>query len=385
MSRNRQRGSSIQRVETKSGPRWRFRIDLEPGPDGKRRQRTLTFRSEAEAVKAQSQARADVHRGVYLEPSLVTLAEWLEHWLSVGKRTWRASTYSGYERALKPAREALGGRRVQQLRRGDIEALVTDMLATGGNSKTGRSPRTVAILIGLLRKALDEAVVEGIISVNPARYVKKPPQQPHEMKTWTATQMRAFLDHVAEDDLAGAWALTALGLRRGEVLGLRWSDIDFENRVLHVRQARVLAGREVVTNAPKTARGRRSIPMHAGLIDALKLTRRRTLTESPVVPLRQKQGGDRLVTVNAVGEPMHPDAYSDRFARLVTEAGLPMIRLHDMRHTALSLLLEQGVPVSVVARIAGHDPSVTMRTYAHAADDATRRAVDALGAIYAAR
>jgi integrase len=381
----RQRGSSIQRVETKSGPRWRFRIDLEPGPDGKRRQRTLTFRSEADAVRAQAQARADVNRGVYLEPSTVTLAEWLEHWLRVGKRTWRASTHSGYDRALKPAREALGARRVQQLRRGDIEALVTDMLASGGNAKTGRSPRTVAILIGLLRKALDEAVVEGIISTNPARYVKKPPQQVHEMKTWTAAQMRTFLDHVEDDDLSGAWALTAMGLRRGEVLGLRWSDIDFENRVLHVRQARVLAGREVVTNAPKTARGRRSIPMHAGLIEALKLTRRRTLTESPVVPLRQKQGGDRLVAVDAVGEPMHPDAYSDRFARLVKDAALPTIRLHDMRHTALSLMLEQGIPVSVVARIAGHDPSVTMRTYAHAADDATRRAVDALGAIYAGR
>jgi integrase len=377
----RQRGSSIQRVETQSGPRWRFRVDLAPGPDGKRRQRTLTYRTEGEAVTAQAKARAEVAAGAYIEPSTVTADEWLDHWLAVGKRSWRASTYSSYAVALKPARRALGSRRVQDLRRADFEALVATLSREGGHTHSGRSPRTIGLLIGLLRKAFDEAVIEGIVATNPARHVKKPTAVHREMRTWTAAQMRTFLAAVADDDLAGAWALSALGLRRGEVLGLRWSDIDFDAGVLHVRQARVQAGSVIVTNAPKTARGRRTVPMHADLAEALRHTRRRTVLEAPAVPFTR----DALVVVNAAGEPLAPEVYSDWFARRAAAAGLPPIRLHDLRHTALSLLIEQGVPVSVVARIAGHDPAMTLRVYSHAGDDATRTAVEALGALYAAR
>ena len=206
------------------------------------------------------------------------------------------------------------------------------------------------------------------------------------MHTWTAQQMATFLEAVDDDALVGAWHLSALGLRRGEVLGLRWSDIDFEAGVLHVRQARVQAGREVVTNEPKTARGRRTLPMHPALITALKATKERTLTNAVVVPIKQRgTDGARLVAVDAVGEPIRPDAYSHVFAAHVKAARLPPIRLHDLRHTALSLLLQQGVPVHVVAKLAGHDPSVTLRTYAHAQDAAVRAAVDQLGALYGAR
>ncbi|AWB95402.1 hypothetical protein DCE93_06805 [Agromyces badenianii] len=106
--------------------------------------------------------------------------------------------------------------------------------------------------------------------------------------------------------------------------------------------------------------------------------------ESAVIPLRQKGQSDRVVVANEAGEPLRPDRYSDLFEAHAKDAGLPQIGLHDLRHTALSLLLEQGVPVPVVARIAGHDPSVTMRTYAHAQHDATRAAVNALGTLYGA-
>ena len=382
----RQRGSSITRVTLKSGSvRWRFRLDLEPGPDGKRRQRTMTYKTEAEAVEAQAKARAAVATQTYTEPSRITVNDWLDSWLSIGERTWRASTTTSYRIVLKPAREAFGRTRLQQLRRADIEALVTRMLKSGGRKGDGRSPRTVALFLTVLTKALNEAVAEGIIATNPAKHVRKPSRPHTEMQTWSAAEMRRFLDVVTDDPLIGAWHLSALGLRRGEVLGLRWRDVDFEGGHIHVRQARVQAGREVVVNEPKTARGRRTIPMHPALAAALKETRRRTVIESPVIPMAQKLQPDRFVVVNEAGEPLRPDRYSDLFEAYTMEADLPHIRLHDLRHTALSLLLEQGVPVPVVARIAGHDPSVTMRTYAHAQDDATRDAVNTLGALYGNR
>jgi integrase len=125
--------------------------------------------------------------------------------------------------------------------------------------------------------------------------------------------------------------------------------------------------------------------MHDGLVAALRQTQRLTVTEAAVLPLRQRGSQDRLVAVDATGEPIRPDRYSDLFAMHSKDAGLPPIRLHDLRHSALSALLAQGVPVHVVAKIAGHDPSVTLRTYAHAQDAAMQDAVDRLGALYGTR
>ena len=153
---------------------------------------------------------------------------------------------------------------------------------------------------------------------------------------------------------------------------------------MHVRQTQVQVGHRVVVGPPTTTRGRRSIPLDPEALDAL----RRTVTDAEVVPLRQrgaKRDDDRLVAVDVLWEPLHPEVYGDMFERHARAARLPRIRLHDARHTALTLLLGQGVPVHVVARFAGHDPSVTLRTYAHVTDDSARAASAALGALYGTR
>ena len=258
----------------------------------------------------------------------------------------------------------------------------SDVLAGWSLSPRPFTEDDIALLIGLLRKAFDEAIIEGIIQVNPAKHVRKPAQTHQEMKTWTAAQLKTFLDAAREDDLAGAWALSVLGLRRGEVLGIRWSDIDFTTRQIHIRQARVQTGNVVVTGAPKTARGRRTLPLNDLAIEMLRHTKSRTFIDRDVIPLRQRgTDGDRLVVVDAQGEPLSRRSYR-QFARLSKRAGLPSIRLHDVRHSVLSLMLENGVSVPVVAKVAGHDPAITLRVYAHAQEEASRRAVDALGALF---
>lgn len=388
-SQKRQRGSSIQRVELKSGPRWRFRVDLEPDPEtGRRRQRTLTYKSEREAVDAQSRIRQQVAAHTYTEPSKVTVSEYLDDWLAAGQRHWRQSTHDSYVRALRPVREVIGSKRLQQVTRADVEKVARDMLATGGRDGTGRSGRTVSLALTILRKAFQDAVMDDVLARNVVDRVKKPRAEHHEMSTWTAAQVRTFLAHVDDDPLVGLWHLTMRGLRRGEVVGLRWSDVDLTEGVVHVRQTRVQVGHRVVVGPPKTARGRRTIPLDPEALDALRRTHRRTVTDAKVVPLRQrgaKRDDDRLVAVDALGEPLHPEVYGDMFERHARAAGLPRIRLHDARHTALTLLLGQGVPVHVVARFAGHDPSVTLRTYAHVTDDSARAASAALGALYGTR
>jgi integrase len=386
--KSRQRGSSIQRVELQSGIRWRFRLDLPPGPDGRRRQRTLTFETEAEAVEAQARARTQVTQQSYTEPSKITLNQYLDDWLAAGERTWRPTTCNSYRLALKPAREALGRKPLQRVTRADVERLARTMLTEGGRGGTGRSPRTVALLLTILGKAFGDAVDDDLLHRNVVERVRKPRSQHTEMHTWTAEQVRQFLAHVTDDPLIGLWHLTMRGLRRGEVMGLRWCDVDLDAGVVHVRQDRVQAGPQVVTGPPKTARGRRSIPLDTEAVAALRSTYQRTVGGS-VVPLHQsgtpKRVDARLVAVDAAGEPLRPEVYGDAFTRHAQDAGLPNIRLHDARHTALSLLLEQGVPVHVVARFAGHDPSVTLRTYAHVSDTAMIAASTALGTLYETR
>lgn len=384
-SNSRQRGSSIKKVTLANGEvRWRFRVDVEPGPDGKRRQRTITRKTEAEAVTEQAKARADISQGTWTEPSKITLDEWATTWLDIGERTWRPSTHSCYSRTLAFPRRELGSIRLQKLTRADVEALVRKMSSEGGRNNKGRSPRTITLMLDVLGRMLGEAVREGVIGANVVSRVKKPRRTPREMQTWTAAQMAAFLASVANDPLVGVWHLAALGLRRGELLGVRWSDIDLEAGTLNIRQARVQAGKQIVIGDPKTERGRRTVPLHTAAMKALRETRRLTLVENPAVPLKEKAGGDRLVAVNALGRPITPAAFSTAFLRHSAAAGLPRIRLHDMRHSAVSLLLQQGVPVVTVARLAGHDPALTWSVYGHATDDTTRVATDLLGRLYGA-
>jgi integrase len=160
-------------------------------------------------------------------------------------------------------------------------------------------------------------------------------------------------------------------------LKARWSDFDPDRGVLRVRQNRVLVGNTVATGSPKSEAGIRDVPLSPAAIRALNLTRERTL--SGVVPLRQSgtKQGERLIAVDEEGQPLKPDQYSRKFARIIRAAGLPQVRLHDVRHAAATLLVESGVPPHVAARILGHDAAVLMRTYAHASRDAMTSGMEA--------
>lgn len=383
----RQRGSNLQRVVLKDGSiRWRFRLDLAPDPKtGKRRQRTRTFATEREAVEAQAKARSEVQADTYIEPAKTTVSEWLRAWQDINARTWRPTTAQSYHHTLVPVIAFLGTRKLQELRREHVEGMVRHLERLPTRTGTKRSARSTAYALRLLTTALDAAMVEDLIKRNPAKHVKAPAQSTHEMQTWTAAEIRAFLDHVADDALAGGWHLTALGLRRGEVLGLRWCDVDLDGAQMHVRQSRTPAFGEVAVVEPKTKRGRRTVPLTPEAVAALRQTRQRTLLDNPVIPFPAKRDDNRLVVVNQAGDPIHPATWGHWFDQHVKAAGLHRIRLHDVRHTAATLLLQAGITPVVVAGILGHSPAVLLTTYAHALPDAKRDAVDLLGAIYRAQ
>lgn len=350
--------------------RWEARVDTGAAGSSKRKQQRRRFTTRGEARAWLAAARAAVHAGTYVKPSQLTLDAHLDAWLA-GKRDLKPSTRASYRDALRTVREAIGHVSVQSVTKADLDALVEARLAAG------RSPRTVALMLVVVQQALDDAMRQGLVARNVATLVERPRQEHREMSAWTLPQARRFLSVAAEDRLVVAWTLTLRGLRRGEVLGLRWDDVDTDAGTLSIRQSRVIAGGQVVTGSPKSGRGRRTLPLDPHLLALMKALRTRQRGERLAAGRAYTDSG--LVVVDELGAPMRPELYSDRFARLARVADVPVIRLHDARHTAATLMLELGTPVHVVAAWLGHDPAVTHRTYAHAHDAALRVAGDTFG------
>ena len=240
--------------------RYSFRVDTGRGPDGKRIQEYRTFDRRSDAARELARIMTEASQGTYIRPSDETLGEYLDGWLEGATRNLRASTRRNYEDAFLPVRERLGARRLQGIAKADVESLVSWMLTSGrrrgGQAGTGLSARSVRLTLGRLTAAFEDAAAEGKLARNPARYVKPPKHIPRERETWTAAEVRAFLATADVDRLAACWRLSLYGLRRGEVLGLRWRDVDLKDATLTVRQARVLAGYEVRTEPPEVPQRR---------------------------------------------------------------------------------------------------------------------------------
>ncbi|KUH69205.1 integrase [Mycolicibacterium novocastrense] len=239
------------------------------------------------------------------------------------------------------------------------------------------SARTVVTMLVVLSSALDDAMREGLVARNVARLVKRPAVKHHEMASWTTEQAGRFREHVRDERLAACWLLTLAGLRRSEILGLRWSDIDFDAGTVSVAQGRVVVeGRGTITGDPKSKRSRRALPMPADVLAALRALRLRQAEERLALGAEYLDSG--LVAVNVDGSLIRPETYSADFARHAKDAAVPVIRLHDVRHTAATMLLDVGTTPSATAKWLGHDPAITLRVYGHVYDDALAAAGDAL-------
>lgn len=377
-------GSEPIRKITGAGGKVRYRVVLDIGrrPDGRRDQRTSTHATLREARAELSRIRHEMNTGTYVAPATQTVSEYLDGWLPGVQRRVRPSTYRGYVDALKPVREQLGDRRLQRLSKADVERLVDSMLTAGrriGGRGRPLNPRTVTLTLIVLRMAIEDALKEGRVARNVAKLVDPPKRIHQEMKTWTPAEAQAFLAVATQDRLAAAWLLSLYGMRRGEVLGLRWSDVDLERRTVTIIQTRVsVGGTLVVTSEPKTQRGRRQLPLDTGVCAALQALRARQAAERLAAGSAYQSTG--LVVVDELGQPVRPERYSDAFTRLARSAGVPAIRLHDARHTAATLLHLRGVPLAVISAWLGHaDPAFTLRTYAKSQSDVLREAGTVLG------
>ena len=234
----------INKITLRDGSvRYRLVVDIGRDEHGRRKQLTRTFDTRREAREELSRIRHETNLGTYVKSSKETVNSYLDGYLQGATRGLRASTRRNYEDALRPVRERLGTRPLQSITKSDIEDLGDWMLTAGrrrgGKPGTGLSGRTVRLTMGRLTAAMEAAVLEGKLVRNVARLVKPPEHIPRERGTWSKAEVRKFLAKASSDRLYVAWRLSLYGLRRGEVLGPRWSDIDCGPRRSPSTKARV--------------------------------------------------------------------------------------------------------------------------------------------------
>ena len=227
--------------------------------------------------------------------------------------------------------------------------------------------RSVRYVHTILRKALQDAVRWSALARNPADAADPPAIQRggSAVQTWSGTQLKRFLDSVSEDRLVAAWTLAATtGMRRGEVLGLRWRDVDLEMGRLSIQQTIISVGYEVSVSTPKTAKGRRSLALDRETVRVFRAHRSQQLQGRLASGSRVDEMG--LVFCGTTGLPIHPDGFGKRFKALQDFAALPRIRFHDLRHTHATLALQAGVHPRVVFERLGHSTvAITLDTYSH--------------------
>lgn len=381
-------GEPIRLVETRTGWRYRLVVDIGEREDGRRRQHTETVDTLTEARERIAEIRADVKRGTYNAPDRTTFDALSARWLD-SRRDVREVTLNGYKTVLKPVRNRIGTRKAQALTRSDIEALVSWLASTAGRSGHGVSHRTIVFTLGAVRQVLAFGVAEGLLPTNVASGVRAPRKSRADVRAvtvWEPSDLLTFRTKADAHDWAAGWRLTLSGLRRSEVLGLRWSAVDLDKGMVTVEAGRVaLDGKRTTTDDPKSAASWRTVPvesMHAGTVALLRTLKARQAADRLAAGSAYEDSG--YVLVDALGKPVRPEAFSDRFAVLCTEAAVPTTRLHDVRHTVATLLHRQGVAPADAAGLLGHTVAVHLSTYVTSTERGAQAAATALGEALAA-
>lgn len=292
-----------------------------------------------------------------------------DRWLA-SRTDVREVTLQGYRDVLVPVRNRLGNRLVSTLTTSDMRAMVTWMSSRGGRRGQPLSPRSVAAALGAFSQALDLAQREGTVTVNVARAVERPKQVKRRLVTWTPEDVRRFQDHAVLDRLGAAWLLSLAGLRRAEVLGLRWQDADLAEGRLRIEQSRVAVTPTSDAIAGLTrGQERRSIQigMVPGVLPALRQLRDLQAAERREVGAAYRETG--LVVVDEAGFPLRPAWYSDRFATLCRAADIPVVPLRNLRCTAVDFLLGSGLRRECLREWLGQEPDLVL---ARCAPDALR-------------
>jgi integrase len=342
------------------------------------------------AEEARAERKADVRRGEAVQASKLTLAAYLWDWLEKHrvKNQLEPTTVEGYKIIIRTRIvPALGGIPLQQLSEQHIEKLLYDLQIRGGAQGKPLSARSVRHTLVLLNDALKQAKRLKLIARNPCAEIEPPKIESQQQPQWTPEEAKRFLALLDREYFGALYILTlTTGLRRSEVLGLRWQDVDLDEGMLHVRQKLTqVNGALVFGNKMKTPSGRRDIPLHPQVVERLREHRKQQLTLRMAAGPRWVGAGEggELVFCTREGKPLTPRNIYRRLNQLIARLGISRAMLHGMRRTASSIAHDETKDLLAVARLLGHaQPDVTAKHYARASEEATKLAAQAVGRAY---
>jgi integrase len=326
-----------------------------------RKRRTLYGKTRQEVAAKLAKALTDREDGLYFDADGLKLGVYLSRWLEDSvKDTVRNTTYERYEQISRThIVPMLGSIKVKALSPTHVRGLYKEKLSS-------LSPRTVRYIHVTLHKALKQAVSDGLIPRNVTEAVKPPQGRREEISPLTPEQVKMLLDAASGDRLEALYVLAVhTGLRQGELLGLKWDDIDLEAGTLQVRRALITAREGPRLAAPKTKGSRRRVSLTGVAAEALKGHLERQLEEIDRAGSLWQENA--LVFASETGTPLDRHALTSRqFKPLLKRAGLPHFRFHDLRHTCATLLLSKNVNPKVVSEMLGHAAiAITLDTYSH--------------------
>jgi integrase len=357
MTRKRGNGEGSRPRKRPDG-RWeaRYTIHTSKGP----KRKTLYGRTRQEVADKLARALSDRTQGLTFEAGSLKLGEYLDGWLSDVRETVRQRSWERYEQIVRVhIKPALGRVKIKALSPTHVRGLYREKL------DAGLSRRTVQYIHTTLHKALKDAVSDGLIPRNVAEGIRPPRPKKKEITPLDPEQARAFLAAAHEDRFEALYVLAIhCGLREGELLGLKWDDVDLETGMLRVRRTLSETRTGYIFEPPKNGKGR-SIKLTQAASEALRSHLERQLEEIDSSGDDYQDQG--LIFPSRKGTPMNARNLTARsFKPLLKRAGLPDIRLHDLRHTCATLMLCEGVHIKLVQELLGHATiAITLDTYSH--------------------
>lgn len=368
-------------IVVKKGKGWYVVLEMKT-EDGGRDRKWRSPRKELGLKKPATKKQAeelliklshDLQQGTYIAPNDMTFGELLDRWLDIhGKQNLAKTTYAIYASHIrKHIKPELGAIQVTKLKAFHLQQFYSKKLEGGRADKKdgGLSPKSVVGIHKVISSALKVAVTWELVAKNVAETISPPrvPETPQE--TWTADHAQAFLRAIDGHRLRPLYVLAiATGMRRGEILGLRWQDIDWNKGTIQIVQSMVATPDGQIITDTKTSSGRRSVVISGGLLALLKEHQEKCREEAAVLGTTKGHApnGNQLVFTSERGTPLNPRNLLRHFYSACERAGVPKIPFHALRHTHATIMLKQGVHPKIVSERLGHSRvGVTLDIYSH--------------------
>jgi integrase len=382
MSRGAGEGTIIER---KDG-RWMGAVTIGVNPKtGKLKRKYIYGKGQKEVNRKMTDLKQRLFNGTYIEPSNITLSEWLNKWVEGRKNSLAYSTYRNYKVMIdNHINPEIGSLKLKNTKTRIIQELLNDKLENGRLDGEGSlSVRMVKYIYATLNTALNQAVKEGLLIANPCKAVEAPKEQGEKnFKTWDKKQVDKFLK-AARDYRYYILYYLALntGMRQGELLGLKWEDIDFKAGLLRVKRQVNRTDKGLVFKKVKTRAGKRVIPLAGEVIKELR--KQKVNQDKEKLLLGEAYNDNDLVCSNGLGEPVDHRNLFRQFKRIIKKNKITDIRFHDTRHTFATTYLENGGDITVLQQILGHSSiTVTIDTYSHVTEEMLKNAANTIQTMY---